>query len=355
LVYNTSWEDPKIDRSLLNINEESRLIMITSAGDNVLDYLLDAPQKIDTVDLNYRQNALFNFKKQLFIKGQHHMLESIFRDGKTIDQSDLDKIPLRLEKDEALFMNKFLLNNRERTIYQKGTTGLFSRLLNDHLRRNKLSDEIDELFSFNDLSYQTEHFNRIEERIWDNKITQIFNSGFAAPLLGIPKTQYDEARKGFGLLHYLKQALRNVFTNTLGSDNYFWQVYFYGSYSKTAQPNYLKPSFYQDIKNRIHKVSTHSKSLVNHLSSTTESYSHFVLLDHMDWMIDSDSMTHLWKQILDHADSGAKVLFRSVHDHRNFLPSFVEEHFYFEDDRIEKLHKLDRVGTYGSTHLAILK
>ena len=40
LVYNTCWEDPRCDRQLLQINEESKLCMITSAGCNALDYLL---------------------------------------------------------------------------------------------------------------------------------------------------------------------------------------------------------------------------------------------------------------------------------------------------------------------------
>ncbi len=355
LIYNTSWEDPRIDRKLLNINNETKLLMITGAGDNCLDYLIDDPEKIDTVDLNFRQNGLFNFKKQLYLNNQFELLEEIFSNGNAAERDTLNILFDGLEQNEAKFLSKFLLRNQQRSIYQKGTTGFFSRLLNQHLKRNKLMDEIDELFSFTDLDYQIEHYNRIEDRIWDDKLSLMFNSGYGAPFLGIPKFQYNGARKGKGILNYLKDALRSVFTNTLAADNYFWQVYFYGSYSRNAKPNYLKSSFYHDIKDRLHKVNTHSKSLVDHLISTDESYSHFVLLDHMDWVNDSDSIIKLWKLILDHAECGAKVLFRSVHKHRDFLPSFVEDHFYFVDDITNKLHKLDRVGTYGSTQLAILK
>jgi S-adenosylmethionine-diacylglycerol 3-amino-3-carboxypropyl transferase len=41
LIYNTCWEDPRIDRQLLNLSPESEVVAITSAGCNVLDYLLD--------------------------------------------------------------------------------------------------------------------------------------------------------------------------------------------------------------------------------------------------------------------------------------------------------------------------
>ena len=41
LVYNTCWEDPCCDRQLLELDAKSRVVMITSAGCNALDYALD--------------------------------------------------------------------------------------------------------------------------------------------------------------------------------------------------------------------------------------------------------------------------------------------------------------------------
>ncbi|MCS1407054.1 MAG: hypothetical protein M2R45_00210 [Verrucomicrobia subdivision 3 bacterium] len=43
LIYNTCWEDPRIDRALFGLGSSSGLVTITSAGCNVLDYLLDLP------------------------------------------------------------------------------------------------------------------------------------------------------------------------------------------------------------------------------------------------------------------------------------------------------------------------
>jgi S-adenosylmethionine-diacylglycerol 3-amino-3-carboxypropyl transferase len=58
LVYNICWEDPRCDRQIMNIGEDSKIVMITSAGCNALDYLLDNPAEINCIDLNSRQNAL---------------------------------------------------------------------------------------------------------------------------------------------------------------------------------------------------------------------------------------------------------------------------------------------------------
>lgn len=52
LVYNTCWEDPRCDRELMQFDTDSEIVMITSAGCNALDYLLDRPSAIHCVDVN---------------------------------------------------------------------------------------------------------------------------------------------------------------------------------------------------------------------------------------------------------------------------------------------------------------
>ena len=63
LVYNTCWEDPRLDRQALAIGPDDRILAISSAGCNVLDYALDEPREIVAVDLNPRQNALVELKQ----------------------------------------------------------------------------------------------------------------------------------------------------------------------------------------------------------------------------------------------------------------------------------------------------
>ena len=42
LVYNTCWEDPAVDRTALDLTSGDRILVITSAGCNALDYALAA-------------------------------------------------------------------------------------------------------------------------------------------------------------------------------------------------------------------------------------------------------------------------------------------------------------------------
>ena len=49
LIYNMCWEDPRTDREAMALDETSRVVVITSAGCNALDYLLDAPAEVVAV------------------------------------------------------------------------------------------------------------------------------------------------------------------------------------------------------------------------------------------------------------------------------------------------------------------
>ena len=62
LVYNTCWEDRRIDRIALRLAPDDTVLVITSAGCNASDYSLAGTRQIIAVDMNPRQNALLELK-----------------------------------------------------------------------------------------------------------------------------------------------------------------------------------------------------------------------------------------------------------------------------------------------------
>ena len=54
------------------------------------------------------------------------------------------------------------------------------------------------------------------------------------------------------------------------------------------------------------------------------------------------------------AGPGARVIFRSGGRDELFLPLSVLRRLRFERERADALHRLDRVGTYASFHIARL-
>lgn len=63
-IYAFTWEDPREDNRLLNLQENDTVLAITSAGDNILHYaaLPNGPQRIHGVDLNPFQGHLTELK-----------------------------------------------------------------------------------------------------------------------------------------------------------------------------------------------------------------------------------------------------------------------------------------------------
>lgn len=52
-IYAFTWEDPRVDLAFLNLQKEDTMFVITSAGDNALEYAIHAqPKRIHCVDLN---------------------------------------------------------------------------------------------------------------------------------------------------------------------------------------------------------------------------------------------------------------------------------------------------------------
>src|SRR5215475_8119078 len=83
LIYNTCWEDPRLDRVALNLGPDDRLVVITSAGCNALDYLLAGCGEIHAVDVNPIQNALLDLKRAAVLNLDHDSFFELFGDGRT--------------------------------------------------------------------------------------------------------------------------------------------------------------------------------------------------------------------------------------------------------------------------------
>jgi S-adenosylmethionine-diacylglycerol 3-amino-3-carboxypropyl transferase len=90
IIYNVSWEDPRIDCELLDIGPTDTVLMLTSGGCNVLDMALEGADRVVAADLNPRQNALLELKMvavkalsfeqffQLFAKSNEALFREVY-------------------------------------------------------------------------------------------------------------------------------------------------------------------------------------------------------------------------------------------------------------------------------------
>lgn len=364
LIYNTCWEDPAIDRKLLCLDPESRIVMITSAGCNALDYLLDDPARIHAVDVNPRQNALLALKTALILRGNHDDFFKIFGRGSHekylgIYQSIRENLP---EEAKDFWDKKIRYfkpgRGLRRSFYYHGTSGWvawFFRMYVFYIK-GRAGRYVQELLAAQTLAQQRVAYERIERFIWDRFNRWIIRQKVFMSLVGVPRSQVRliDATYPGGLESYVRDKLRRVFTTVPIRDNYFWRVYLNGAYTPDCCPNYLKFKNFAHLQGNIHQIRSYTLTLTEFLRQYPGRYSHYILLDHQDWMAGNapEALEEEWTLILQNSRPGTKVLFRSAGMDHSFLPLAAKQALCFSKRDAEILHRTDRVGTYGSLHLA---
>lgn len=364
LIYNTCWEDPKVDRQLLDLNEDSTVVTLTSAGCNPLDYLLDNPAQIHCIDINPAQNALLELKRSLFTAGDYPMLWSMFGEGQYAAAMMLyqNKLRANLPPYAQEFWDQhisyFSPYSKTPSFYFRGTAGAFAYIIQKRLHRKGLQQSVYQLLNAQSIDEQRYYFEEIEPHLWNAFSRWLLQRSTTMALLGVPHGQRALIKNEVsgGLPAFIQQSIKDIFTSRAIVDNYFWHVYLTGSYSNECCPNYLKDDHFDTLKKRSPRLNVNTCSLIHFLRSNPGTYSHFNLLDHQDWMVQHQKakVSSEWKLLLQNSQIGTKILFRSASTSRSFIPDFVNNHVRFKDKIASHWHTKDRVGTYGSTHLAIV-
>lgn len=365
LIYNTCWEDPRIDRELMKLDESSTVVMITSAGCNALEYLLDQPAAVNAVDLNFRQNALLDLKTALILQGEHEDLFRLFGHGADPDFKTIyARVRPRLKHEQQAWWDKriryFAPNKKGKTFYFRGAAGQAAWMFRNFFFRMKrgVRDNVLELLNADSLPQQQEKYSFVEPRLWDSFSTWLVRQPWIMAMLGVPRPQIRLMQTQYpgGLSQYIQDKLKHVLTAVDIRDNYFWRVYLTGAYTSSCCPNYLKPENFLTLRNACPALRTHTDSISGFLRKNPGKYSHFVLLDHQDWLAwhAPHALDEEWRLILTNSRPGAKVLLRSAGLDLSFVPQWVRERVTFRPDLTDPLHPGDRVGTYGSLHFGII-
>jgi S-adenosylmethionine-diacylglycerol 3-amino-3-carboxypropyl transferase len=366
LIYNCCWEDPRCDRALLDLNQDSRIVMLTSAGCNALDYLLDEPAEIHCVDLNPRQNALLDLKRALFKASEHRHLFDFFGLGRSPQAKELfeETLSPHLAEDQARYWRKqlgyFGGRGLRPSFYWRGSSGAFAWAVHSWLRRHPEAGRLArKLFQAADLAEQTHWYERLEPILLNRPARWLVRQHAVQSLLGVPKSQQKLAASYFedGMSGYIRHCLRQVFTKLPLQDNYFWSLYFNGRYAPDCCPNYLLPQYFDQLADRVERIRTYTASLNDFFHAHPGQYSHFILLDHQDWLAAHQraALEAEWHLIFQNAAPGAKVLLRSAAFNLDFLPDFVHERVHFDVEAATRAQAVDRVGTYASTWIGKIR
>jgi len=375
LVYNTCWEDPAVDRQALNLNQDDVMVVITSAGCNVLDYALQNPKRIHAVDANPRQTALLELKlagiKQLdhadffklFGEGYHSEIREVYNDALRGELDDFSR--------EYWDKNLNWFTSKRGSFYFHGLSGLVAKVFSSYIAmRPKLVGPVSQLFEVSDLDDQRRIYDEeIHPQMWSKTMNWAISRQITMSFLGVPGPQRKEviAQHEGGVAGFIRASIEYVFRQLPMWDNYFWSVYIRGKYGQNCCPEYLKRDNFLALKNGLAEaVQPHTTTITEFLDLTPDRISKFVLLDHMDWMEGyyPEALADEWRAIFATATPDARLLFRSAHLQPKYLSDLnvvspngagcipLSECLQFHSDLAATLQKQDRVYTYAGFHIA---
>lgn len=123
-LYTMSWEDPDVDATVMNVNDDDVCLTLTSGGCNSLNLLLHGAKEVYSIDCNPAQSALLELKSIAIRNLDFDQVWSMFGEGKIENMVELYKKYLApfMTQNSIDFWNKKLYYF-ERGLYYSGGMG----------------------------------------------------------------------------------------------------------------------------------------------------------------------------------------------------------------------------------------
>jgi S-adenosylmethionine-diacylglycerol 3-amino-3-carboxypropyl transferase len=373
LIYNTCWEDPDLDREVLDLGTDDRVLVITGGGCNALDYLLAGAAAVHAVDVNPAQNALLELKVAAIRALDYPTFWELFGQGRCPASRRLYRTSLRplLSSAARRFWDRhigwFHDTGLRGSFYYHGGWGTLMWLALGYWKHVRgLRGPIEALFAAGSLDEQRHIYHtRLAGRLWTPGVRWLLSRRLPLALMGIPERQRVFIfRYPGGLAHWGHEVLQAWMSDIPLASNYFLRVYGLGHYSRDCCPRYLRPEGFARLRaGLLDGLSIHTATVTEYLEQTRSPISRFVLLDHMAWL-DERGLAREWQAILDRATPAARIVFRSALHEVDYLdplrvrfrgmPTTLGKLLRYDRERTAGLHARDRVHMYGSFHVAFL-
>ncbi|GAA5805362.1 hypothetical protein HPULCUR_010878 [Helicostylum pulchrum] len=363
-IYAFTWEDPRVDLQYLNLSKDDVMFVITSAGDNALEYALQAqPKRIHCIDMNPCQNHLLELKLAGITSLEYNDFWKMFGDGHHPSFPTLlhDLISPNLSS----YAFQYWIQHKDRfnhKFYKTGYSGLALSILEWWIRMQGLGKDVDAMTSASTIEEQVKVWQtKIRPAIFSPMIQKILhNPMFLWNALGVPINQMNMFLKECTTQEYIENTLDPIASHSLFSeDQYFYYLCLKQRYSHNSCPSYLTRDGFNKLKTSgaLNSFRLHTESILDALRSLQDNYlTRLVVMDHMDWF-DPESCEELDQEIMEMKrtlQNGGQVYWRSAGT-QPWYNALFEKHGFV---RIEALgvrcsgQAIDRVNMYASFYRA---
>lgn len=372
LVYNQIWEDPDVDAEALQLGPTSRILTISSAGCNILNYLRHRPAAITAVDLNLHHLSVTRLKlacmkdlpdaEAMFrFWGAANLPENVENFRKFVEPN-LDPITAKYWNHRKA-MGKQRIDMFASGFYKRSRLGHLLSGIHNFLRAFRRNPE--RLLALrDDEAGRAAAFDRMYGKMFDSQfLGWVSKSPLSVFNLGIPPEQFRAMQEESGgelLKSYRERVQRLICAWSLDSNYFAWQALGrrYDLERRKGIPPYLKPENRDVIREGLSRVKTFQMSTIDHLAAAEPgSYNAFIFLDSQDWMT-PPVITKQWTEIARVGQPGSRIIFRTAASGspiESSLPPDLLARFHYHAEESKKFYLADRSAIYGGFHLYTLK
>ncbi|KAI9302372.1 hypothetical protein BJ944DRAFT_167417 [Cunninghamella echinulata] len=357
-IYAFTWEDPRVDLQYLNLTKDDILFVITSAGDNALEYALHQPKRIHCIDMNPCQNHLLELKLagissleyedfwRMFGEGRHPLFQSLLHDVISPHLSAYAYQYWTQHSDR--FSHKF---------YKTGYSGLALSIFEWWVRMNGLSKHVQNMCQATTIEEQNAIWlEHIRPAMFSPMIRKVLNNPmFMWNALGVPMNQMNMFLQECTTQEYIENTLDPIPSHSLlRTDQYFYHLCMTQKYTQESCPSYLTFEGFTKLKTSgaLDAFRLHTDSILNVLTTLPDNYlTILVVMDHMDWFDPQshDELLDEIKQMNRALQVGGHVYWRSAGTKPWYNKLFEQNGFQVEALGIRTPGKvIDRVNMYAS-------
>jgi ubiquinone/menaquinone biosynthesis C-methylase UbiE len=320
-IYNICWEDPAVDHQILKIQPHDVIFRICSAGDIVLDYAIEGPQKIVVCDLNQHQLWLFELKICM-LRDANLTYDEWWAIWGSSDVEVAMKVWKRMRHTMSAGGRKWWDGRIERVFRNgyatSGSAGFMMKCMLPALMY---------VVGFDWKAWAAEGFSHeymVQHRVVLTRIAWWMRRLFpriVAPFAGVPPNQIGPE---FYTVEFYETIMRAIFLDPdFGRNNYFYRFYYEKGYKdQTCCPRTLQKEHFDALRRNAGCFEWHHATVQETMERVKpHSFTKLVLLDHMDWM--PNSMVHEeWIALQRATVPGSLCLWRSAFTKMDDKPFF---------------------------------
>lgn len=352
IVYSQCWEDPEVSRAALEVGPDDDLLILTSAGDNVLAHLLDGPRSITALDFSAAQNALLELKIAAIraLPWREYVEFLGARDGTDRVAAYRNSVRGHLGDDARRYFDA-----RERDLAAGIIhTGRFQRYLRRFrtavlpLMHNRAT--VEEFMTIVDRADRERYYDEVwNNRRWRALFTMFFGRAVMARLGRDPAFFRYVEQDAIG--QQFLERTRRAMVESSPRENHFLQYAMLGRYPDLEHgPVYLRESSFDRLRQLVDRIKIVRGDLEGYLHTLEpDSLSALYLSDLFEWVSAEHHETML-RAITGVTRPGARWVYWNLLVPRS-RPDSLADAIEVHDQRARELHQRDLAFVYGCFHL----